>query len=70
MVKREVIILYKQTILGFAWAIIRPVFSIIGICIVGGIFALLNTRWMELVQGEIYNPILPNMQSNSYYLQY
>jgi len=36
MVKREVIILYKQTILGFAWAIIRPVFSMIVFSIVFG----------------------------------
>lgn len=36
MVKREIIILYKQTILGFAWAIIRPVFSMIVFSIVFG----------------------------------
>ena len=27
--KREITILYKQTILGFSWAIIRPFFSMI-----------------------------------------
>jgi len=36
MVKREVTILYKQTILGFAWAIIRPVFSMIIFSIIFG----------------------------------
>ena len=36
MVKREVIILYKQTILGIAWAIIRPVFSMIVFSIIFG----------------------------------
>ena len=36
MVKKEVIILYKQTILGFAWAIIRPVTSMIVFSIVFG----------------------------------
>ena len=36
MVRREVIVLYKQTILGFAWAIIRPVFSMIVFSIVFG----------------------------------
>ena len=36
MVRREVIILYKQTILGFAWAIIRPVTSMIVFSIVFG----------------------------------
>ena len=39
MVKREVIILYKQTILGFAWAIIRPVFSMIVFSIIFGSLA-------------------------------
>ena len=36
MVKREITVLYKQTILGFAWAIIRPVFSMIVFSIVFG----------------------------------
>ena len=36
MVKREIIILYKQTILGFAWAIIRPVFTMIIFSIIFG----------------------------------
>lgn len=36
MVKREIIVLYKQTVLGFAWAIIRPVFSMIVFSIVFG----------------------------------
>ena len=36
MVRREVIVLYKQTILGFAWAIVRPVFSMIVFSIVFG----------------------------------
>ena len=29
MVEKDVKVLYKQTILGFLWAIIRPVFSMI-----------------------------------------
>ena len=29
MVLREIKVLYKQTVLGFTWAIIRPVFSMI-----------------------------------------
>ena len=36
MVKREITVLYKQTILGFAWAIIRPVFSMIVFSVVFG----------------------------------
>ncbi len=36
MVRREIIVLYKQTILGFAWAIIRPVFSMIVFSIIFG----------------------------------
>ena len=36
MVKRNVQVLYKQTILGFAWAIIRPFFSMIIFSIVFG----------------------------------
>ena len=36
MVVREIKILYKQTVLGFAWAIIRPVFSMIVFSIVFG----------------------------------
>lgn len=36
MVKREIIILYKQTILGFLWAIIRPVFSMIVFSVIFG----------------------------------
>ena len=29
LVKRDVLAIYKQTVLGFTWAIIRPVFSMI-----------------------------------------
>ena len=36
MVLKEVKVLYKQTILGFAWAIIRPVFSMIIFSIIFG----------------------------------
>ena len=36
MVKREITVLYKQTILGFSWAIIRPVFSMIIFSIIFG----------------------------------
>ncbi len=36
LVSRDVKVIYKQTILGFAWAIIRPVFSMIVFSIVFG----------------------------------
>ncbi len=36
MVKREVTVIYKQTILGFLWAIIRPVFSMVVFSVVFG----------------------------------
>jgi len=36
MVLREIKVLYKQTILGFSWAVIRPVFSMIVFSIVFG----------------------------------
>ena len=39
MVLREIKVLYKQTILGFSWAIIRPVFSMVVFTIVFGSLA-------------------------------
>ena len=39
LVWRDVKVLYKQTILGFAWAILRPVFSMIIFSIVFGLLA-------------------------------
>ena len=36
MVKREITVLYKQTVLGFSWAIIRPVLSMIIFSIIFG----------------------------------
>ena len=36
LVLREIKVLYKQTILGFSWAIIRPVFSMIIFSIIFG----------------------------------
>ena len=36
MIKREITVLYKQTILGFLWAIIRPVFTMIIFSVVFG----------------------------------
>ncbi len=36
MVKREVTVIYKQTILGLSWAIIRPVFSMIIFSVIFG----------------------------------
>lgn len=39
MVKREVTVLYKQTVLGFMWAIIRPVISMIIFSVVFGSLA-------------------------------
>jgi lipopolysaccharide transport system permease protein len=39
MVKREVLVLYKQSVLGFAWAILRPVFSMIVFSMIFGSLA-------------------------------
>ena len=36
LVKRDVLAIYKQTVLGFTWAIIRPVFSMIVFSVVFG----------------------------------
>lgn len=36
LVKRDVTVLYKQTILGFGWAILRPVFSMIVFSVIFG----------------------------------
>ena len=36
LVKRDVLALYKQTVLGFTWAIIRPVFSMIVFSVIFG----------------------------------
>jgi len=41
--KREVIVLYKQTILGFSWAILRPVISMIIFTIVFGRLAEIDS---------------------------
>ena len=32
LIKRDVLAIYKQTVMGFTWAIIRPVFSMIIFC--------------------------------------
>ena len=36
LVRKEISVLYKQTILGFSWAIIRPLFSMIIFSIIFG----------------------------------
>ena len=36
LIKRDVLVIYKQTVLGFTWAIIRPVFSMIIFSLVFG----------------------------------
>ncbi len=36
LVKRDVTVMYQQTVMGFAWAIIRPFFSMIVFTIVFG----------------------------------
>ncbi len=36
LVKKEITVIYKQTVLGFSWAIIRPVFSMIVFSVVFG----------------------------------
>jgi lipopolysaccharide transport system permease protein len=43
MVRREVTVLYKQTILGFLWAILRPVFSMIVFSIIFGKLAKISS---------------------------
>jgi lipopolysaccharide transport system permease protein len=40
LVWRDIKVLYKQTVLGFAWAVIRPVFSMLVFSIVFGRLAL------------------------------
>jgi lipopolysaccharide transport system permease protein len=44
MVLRDVTVLYKQTILGFAWAIINPLFQIIVFSVIFGYFMQLQTK--------------------------
>ncbi|MDP6180008.1 MAG: ABC transporter permease, partial [Desulfatiglandales bacterium] len=36
LIKRDVLAIYKQTVMGFTWAIIRPVFSMIIFSVVFG----------------------------------
>ena len=43
LVLRDVKVLYKQTILGFAWAIIRPLFSMVVFTVVFGNIAQVNS---------------------------
>jgi len=43
LIKRDVLALYKQTVLGFTWAIIRPVFSMIVFSIVFGQLARIGS---------------------------
>lgn len=43
MVKKDVTVLYKQSILGFSWAIIRPVFSMVIFSIIFGSLAKIPT---------------------------
>lgn len=43
LVLRDIKVLYKQTILGFAWAIIRPVFSMVIFTIIFGNIAQVNS---------------------------
>lgn len=44
LVSRDVKILYKQTVLGFGWAIIRPVFSMVVFTIIFGNLAQVNSE--------------------------
>lgn len=43
LVLRDIKVLYKQTVLGFAWAIIRPVFSMVVFTIIFGNIAQVNS---------------------------
>lgn len=49
MVKRDVTIIYKQTVLGFAWAIIKPVVQMLIFTIIFGKFAGMQNQ----IQGGI-----------------
>ena len=44
MVKRDVTIIYKQTVLGFAWAIIKPIVQMVIFTIIFGKFAGIQER--------------------------
>jgi len=44
LVRRDVMVLYKQTVLGFAWAIIRPLFSMIIFTLVFGNIAQIDSE--------------------------
>lgn len=43
LVKRDVTVLYKQTVLGFAWAIIRPVFQMVLFTVIFGSMAKISS---------------------------
>ena len=50
LVLRDIKVLYKQTVLGFAWAIIRPVFSMI-------VFSLVFGKLAEVPRDGVPYPI-------------
>tara|TARA_B100002051_G_C16742759_1_gene645362 strand:- start:1477 stop:2310 length:834 start_codon:yes stop_codon:yes gene_type:complete len=50
MVKREVTVIYKQTILGFSWAIIKPLFSMV-------IFSIIFGGLAEIPSDDIPYPL-------------
>ena len=52
MVLREVKVLYKQTVLGFSWAIIRPTISMI-------IFSIIFGNLAQIPSDGIPYPIFP-----------
>ena len=43
MIKKEISVLYKQTVLGFSWAIIRPLFSMVIFTIIFGNLAKISS---------------------------
>jgi lipopolysaccharide transport system permease protein len=50
MVRRDISVLYKQTVLGFAWAIIRPLLSMV-------IFSVVFGRWAKVPSDGVPYPI-------------
>ena len=54
LIRRNVLAVYKQTILGFTWAIIRPVFSMI-------VFSVVFGELAKVPSDGIPYPIFPQL---------
>jgi lipopolysaccharide transport system permease protein len=53
MVKRDITIIYKQTVLGFAWAIIKPLMQMVIFTVIFGKLANMQGRLPEDNNGEV-----------------